>query len=770
MRTHVRIDCPPLPRCAATPIRSHAVQSRHCALTPRRVPAHRYRSACTLPLAVAPIPAHTSQPGHTRAPTGGCLRLRATWGRCCRSESSLPEAAGRATTPRPWPGARGLLRRQGRGSGPMDRLGLGAGGERRRGFRGARCGRCSTACIPRDAADPPAAGRARRLGFDLTFSAPKSVSILYGVGATGRLTAVRDAHDARRQRRARLPRAPRLPDATRQGRHGERRGRRVPRRSVPAPHIARRRPAAAHPRRRRQRRRAAPTAAGARWTRGACTATPRPPATSTRRRCARELSERLGVDWTPVAKGAAEISGVPRAADPSLLPAARRDHPAARAPRPAVAGGGASRDARHPPAQGVRRPGRPAARRLASPRAGARLRPRETSTRCSTARERFDRAEPRLRAVGGRARRRARRHARGEHVRPPGRCPGLGRRRTATARPSADIEALADAWLQRTTWSSWLASTAGSRSRCSRPAELLEIEQDLLAVAERRQRTDVARGHRATAVDAAVAGRPSIAAEQIDLVDRLVTSGDGIQVVRSAAGTGKTFALDAAREAWEPVGGPRRRLRAVGARGDGAARPAQDPVDDDRPPQARHRPRLRAGARQRAHRRRSRHGRHTRPRTGSPQHAEAVGAKLVLVGDDRQLPEIDAGGAFRALADQLGALELREVRRQRRALGPRRAPGAARRRRQRVGRRLPRPRATHRRAKRRCRPVKRSSTAGGGTAPDAPDRRGVMVALRRRDVADLNERARERMRAAGELEPRRDRAPAPRRSRPATTS
>ena len=39
--------------------------------------------------------------------------------------------------------------------------------------------------------------------------------------------------------------------------------------------------------------------------------------------------------------------------------------------------------------------------------------------------------------------------------------------------------------------------------------------------------------------------------------------------------------------------------------------------------------------------------------------------KLVLVGDPRQLPEIDAGGAFRGLATRLGALELTENRRQR---------------------------------------------------------------------------------------------------------
>src|SRR6201990_192721 len=45
-------------------------------------------------------------------------------------------------------------------------------------------------------------------------------------------------------------------------------------------------------------------------------------------------------------------------------------------------------------------------------------------------------------------------------------------------------------------------------------------------------------------------------------------------------------------------------------------------------------------------------------------HVDRVGAKLVLVGDDRQLPEIGAGGTFGALARRLPAIELRENRRQ----------------------------------------------------------------------------------------------------------
>jgi ATP-dependent exoDNAse (exonuclease V) alpha subunit len=50
-------------------------------------------------------------------------------------------------------------------------------------------------------------------------------------------------------------------------------------------------------------------------------------------------------------------------------------------------------------------------------------------------------------------------------------------------------------------------------------------------------------------------------------------------------------------------------------------------------------------------------------------HAEQAQAKVVLVGDDRQLAAIDAGGGFRALRLRLGASELTENRRQQQAWG-----------------------------------------------------------------------------------------------------
>ena len=47
------------------------------------------------------------------------------------------------------------------------------------------------------------------------------------------------------------------------------------------------------------------------------------------------------------------------------------------------------------------------------------------------------------------------------------------------------------------------------------------------------------------------------------------------------------------------------------------------------------------------------------------EHASTRGAKVVLVGDPRQLPEIDAGGVLGGLAQHVPVLTLSENRRQR---------------------------------------------------------------------------------------------------------
>lgn len=123
--------------------------------------------------------------------------------------------------------------------------------------------------------------------------------------------------------------------------------------------------------------------------------------------------------------------------------------------------------------------------------------------------------------------------------------------------------------------------------------------------------------------------------------------------------------------------------------------------------------------------------------------------RIVLVGDDRQLPEIDAGGAFRALAERGPTSELHEVRRQREAWD-RDALAQLR----------------HGKVEDFARAyLDHDRVVLSPTAPAARDAlvqdwwkdreehggSSLMLAHRRSDVADLNTRARQQLRAAGQL-------------------
>jgi len=128
----------------------------------------------------------------------------------------------------------------------------------------------------------------------------------------------------------------------------------------------------------------------------------------------------------------------------------------------------------------------------------------------------------------------------------------------------------------------------------------------------------------------------------------------------------------------------------------------------------------------------------------------AAGAKLVLVGDPEQLQAIEAGAAFRAVAERVGAVEIAEVRRQR-AEWQRDAT---------------RELATGRTAEALGRYARAGMVVGHDTREvaravlvegwdrerrQAPERSRVILASTREDVAALNGLARERLRAAGAL-------------------
>ena len=82
---------------------------------------------------------------------------------------------------------------------------------------------------------------------------------------------------------------------------------------------------------------------------------------------------------------------------------------------------------------------------------------------------------------------------------------------------------------------------------------LLKLEQQLIDEAAESSAAGLGVAS-AEQVEEALAHRPTIGDEQAAMVRRLTTSGAGVDVVAAAAGTGKTFGLDAARDAWQRSG------------------------------------------------------------------------------------------------------------------------------------------------------------------------------------------------------------------------
>src|SRR5262249_8079397 len=156
--------------------------------------------------------------------------------------------------------------------------------------------------------------------------------------------------------------------------------------------------------------------------------------------------------------------------------------------------------------------------------------------------------------------------------------------------------------------------------------------------------------------------RPSLSLEQRHMVEQLCRSGRPVEVVIGRAGAGKTFTLDAVREAFEASG-----HRVIGA--SLAARAARE---------------LQSGAgieSATAHSLRAAldGGRTslgpgdvlvideaamlgTRLTADLADEVRHANAKMILVGDPKQLPAVEAGGLIPALASRIGVVELVENR------------------------------------------------------------------------------------------------------------
>jgi conjugative relaxase-like TrwC/TraI family protein len=228
----------------------------------------------------------------------------------------------------------------------------------------------------------------------------------------------------------------------------------------------------------------------------------------------------------------------------------------------------------------------------------------------------------------------------------------------------AELEGLADRFLAE--WAvAVMAERAVEERRWSTP-ELLAVEQRLVAAATGRagEQTAVV-SH--DSVRAALQAHPSAGEDQAGMVRDVCKGGSGVTLVVGRAGTGKTFALGVARHAWQldgyrPLACAPTGIATVSLESEGF----EEVATCDRL----------LGDLDRGQERLD--GRTvlvvdeagmlgSRKLTRLLDHAEQAGAKVVLVGDDRQLAAIDAGGGFRALRLRLGASELTENRRQQQA-------------------------------------------------------------------------------------------------------
>ena len=225
--------------------------------------------------------------------------------------------------------------------------------------------------------------------------------------------------------------------------------------------------------------------------------------------------------------------------------------------------------------------------------------------------------------------------------------------------PAAEVQRMADRFLAS---DQVLKVSETPRAERFTTQRIWDLERQALATAERMR--GEARGQAGELIAARVTQvRPTLKADQRKMVRRLLADPEGIAVVVGEAGTGKSFAIVAAAEGWAQAGYELRAvaptwraanvLRAEGLEATSVARLLTQMQGGE------------AGAP------------FLSPHTvllvdeagmvGSAelaaliQAADTAQAKLVLVGDHQQLGEIEAGGLYRALAERTDPIVLDEV-------------------------------------------------------------------------------------------------------------
>ena len=188
--------------------------------------------------------------------------------------------------------------------------------------------------------------------------------------------------------------------------------------------------------------------------------------------------------------------------------------------------------------------------------------------------------------------------------------------------------------------------------------ELLQLEQEAIASAVDR------RGDRRHVVSADAKLFEGLSGEQVNAVQHITYESGAIACVRGLAGTGKSHMLGKARQAWENAGFDVIGCALAGKAADGLQQGSG--INS----QTLHSLLAELDTGSRGLSENSVVVMDEAGMVGTRQlhrllkHVNAVSAKLVMVGDHQQLQPIDAGGFFRRISDDVGYAELNDMRRQ----------------------------------------------------------------------------------------------------------
>ncbi|HEY6729472.1 MAG TPA: MobF family relaxase [Solirubrobacterales bacterium] len=234
--------------------------------------------------------------------------------------------------------------------------------------------------------------------------------------------------------------------------------------------------------------------------------------------------------------------------------------------------------------------------------------------------------------------------------------------------PGHEVEELADAYLATPDVIGIAATAKGERFTTRAIWELERGALDRVEVMAAREDCALVSE---IVVARVLAKRPSMKADQRAMVERLLRGGEGVIVVVGEAGTGKTYALTAAAQGWATTGAE---LRVAAPTWRAANVLRSEGLDATSVAS------LLAGFDRAAARGETVLGRRavlvvdeagmvdSRNLARLIDHAQEADAKLVLIGDPAQLGEIEAGGLFASIAARTEPIVLDEVIRHRHEL------------------------------------------------------------------------------------------------------